>query len=88
MPGEAADEGKQCIVLWIPAYITLTGGDRWMAKEGRETIHRLRVREFHDISRANLRRKKNQGGKMFCFDLYSLLSSQALSDALDLIYSL
>jgi len=71
--------GEKCIVF---------GGDRWMAKEGRETIHRLKVRKFHDRSRANLRWKKNQGGKILCFDLCSLLSLCVLSDALELIYSL
>ena len=47
-------------------------GDRGSVdgKGGKETIHRLNVREFHDAKRANLRGKKNQEGKMFCFDLY------------------
>lgn len=57
-------------------------GDRWMAKEGRNTIHRLKLREFYEARRANLCRGKNQEGKMFCFDLYRLPFLQSPSHQL------
>jgi hypothetical protein len=44
-------------------------GDRWMAKEGRETIHRLKKESFYNDSIANLHVKKNLEEKMFYFDL-------------------